>query len=104
MEVEGESAVKALVIAICVIVFAGSALALWACCAVAGKYSRQGERLQLKPCPVCQKVPKLGYCYGEYYVSGDDSDCPGCGTAFTEMHSSPELEIEAWNRRVEDGK
>ena len=29
--------------------------------------------------------------------------CP-CGDAFTEMHSSGALEIEAWNRRAEDGK
>ena len=95
---------ETLIIIICVVVFVGTALAVWACCALAGECSRAEEKAkQLKPCPVCHKVPHLGYCCGEYYVSGDNPDCPGCGTAFTEMHSSPELEIEAWNRRTEDG-
>lgn len=96
---------KALIIIICAVVFGGSALALWARIVMAGRCSGAEEKAkQLKPCPVCHKVPHLGYCCGEYYVSGDDRDCPGCGTAFTEMHSSPELEIEAWNRRAENGK
>ena len=86
------------------VVFVGTVIAVWACIVMAGRCSRAEEKAkQLKPCPVCHKVPHLGYCCGEYYVSGDDRDCPGCGTAFTEMHSSPELEIEAWNRRGEDG-
>ena len=95
---------KALIIVICVVVFGGSALMLWALCAMAGKCSRAEERARmLKPCPVCHKVPHLGYCCGEYFVQGEDPGCPACGTAFTEMHSSPELEVEAWNRRAEDG-
>ena len=95
---------KALIIIICTVVFGGSALALLACCMMAGRCSREEEKaMVLKPCPVCHKVPHLCYCCGEYYVSGDDPDCPGCGTAFTEMHSSSELEIEAWNRRAENG-
>lgn len=57
---------------------------------------------ELKPCPFCRKTPKIGYACGEYLVYGDDDDCPGCGIAFTEMHSSEVLEIEAWNRRVDD--
>ena len=92
-----------LVVLIIAVVFVGSALALWACIAMAWDLSREEETaMVLKPCPVCHKVPHLGYCCGEYYVSGDDPDCPGCGTAFTEMHSSPELEIEVWNRRAEE--
>ena len=76
-----------------------------ACCRLAGDLSRQEEKMvRLKPCPVCGKIPKLGYCCGEYFVAGEDPDCLGCGVAFTEMHSSPELEIDAWNRRAEDGK
>ena len=74
---------------------------IYALCWNAGDLTEQEA---LKPCPVCHKVPKLGYCCGEYFVAGEDPDCPGCGTAFTEMHSSPQLEIDAWNRRAEDGK
>lgn len=59
---------------------------------------------ELKPCPVCGFVPKIGYACGEYFVYGDDNHCPGCGNAFFEMHSSEELEIEAWNRRVNDDR
>lgn len=55
---------------------------------------------ELKPCPFCGKIPKIGYACGEYFVFGDNKDCPGCGIAFTEMHSSEALEIEAWNRMV----
>ena len=96
---------KALVVVIIGVVLGLTALAMWACCALAGECSRAEEKAKhLKPCPVCNKVPHPGYCCGEYYVSGDDPDCPGCGTAFTEMHSSADLEIEAWNRRAEDGQ
>ena len=71
---------------------------------VAAKWSRQEEReLRLRPCPRCKKRPRLSYCCGEYFVAGDDPDCPYCGTAFTEMHASPKLEADAWNRRAEDG-
>lgn len=35
---------KALVIVIIAVVFIGSALALWACCAVSGKCSREEEK------------------------------------------------------------
>ena len=93
-----------LVLVIIGIVLGLTVLAVWCCILMAGRCSREEEKTkQLKPCPVCHKVPHLCYCCGEYYVSGDNPDCPGCGTAFTEMHSSPELEIEAWNRRAEDG-
>lgn len=59
---------------------------------------------KLKPCPICGRVPKIGYACGEYLVSGDDDDCPGCGFAFTEMHSSEQKMIEAWNGNTEGKK
>ena len=59
---------------------------------------------ELKPCPRCGGTPHLGFCCGEYLIYGDYPDCPICGDEFTEMHSNKELEIEAWNRRAEDGK
>ena len=71
------------------------------------RWSRQEEkegRRILKPCPQCGKPPHLGYCCGEYFIYGDDPDCPFCGTAFVEMHSSIDPEIEAWNRRAEHAK
>ena len=58
--------------------------------------------MDLKPCPKCKVPPKIGYCCGEYFVSGHDHNCPICGIAFTEMHSSEQAEEEAWNRRAED--
>lgn len=59
---------------------------------------------KLKPCPCCGRIPQIGYACGEYLVFGDDDDCPGCGCAFTEMHSNEQMEIDAWNRRAEDGE
>lgn len=56
---------------------------------------------KLKPCPRCGVLPKLGYACGEYFVYGEDEDCPYCGIVFCEMHSSKEQEIEAWNRRAD---
>lgn len=58
--------------------------------------------LNLEPCPICDEVPHIGYCCGEYMIFGDDSRCPCCGHAFTEMHSNKQEEIKAWNRRVAD--
>lgn len=57
---------------------------------------------ELKPCPRCGVPPKIGYVCGEYFVYGENIGCPYCGAAFTEMHSSEELEIEAWNRRADN--
>lgn len=68
-----------------------------------GRLSRQEEREMLARCPWCGVSPQLGYACGEYFIHGNDPDCPYCGTAFTEMHSDPRMEIDAWNRRVEDG-
>ena len=58
---------------------------------------------ELKPCPVCKEVPTLSYCCGEWMVYCDNQKCPVGGTAFAEMHTNKELEIEAWNRRAGDG-
>lgn len=55
----------------------------------------------LRPCKVCGKVPAMGYCAAEYFVYGDDPHCPGCGNAYTEMHSSDTYMAECWNRRNE---
>lgn len=99
-----ESEVKlAIVIAIFVVLVAVAAMA--GCFKMAGDCSRQEEREERKlmPCPRCGVPPQLGYACGEYFISGDDPDCPYCGTAFSEMHSSIDLEIKAWNRRVENG-
>lgn len=60
--------------------------------------------LELKPCPKCGGVPQIGYACGEYFVIGEKKDCPVCGVcSFVEMHSSEEMEIEAWNRTVSGG-
>lgn len=66
------------------------------------RHEEREDRRRLKACPKCGKPPHLDYCCGEYFIHGDDPDCPYCGTAFTEMHSDPRMEIDAWNRRVED--
>ena len=58
---------------------------------------------ELKPCPVCHKIPTIAYACGEYFIMSEDDECPVCGVyGFTEMHSSEEREIEAWNRRVSE--
>lgn len=56
---------------------------------------------ELKPCPVCGISPHMGYCCAEYFVAGEDPLCPVCGNTFTEMHSSEEAEVMAWNKRVD---
>ena len=55
---------------------------------------------ELEVCPVCGLIPNLGYCCGEYMVSCLDPYCPVGGNKFTEMHSSEQMEIDAWNKRV----
>lgn len=59
-----------------------------------------GYKAELEACPVCKKRPRVRYCCGEYFVSSEDGDCPCCGTAFTEMHSSRKQEVAAWNQRA----
>lgn len=53
--------------------------------------------LDLKPCPQCGEVPEIGYACGEYFIySCEEKDC-ACNN-FTEMHSSMNQEVEAWNK------
>lgn len=59
--------------------------------------------VELQRCPNCGKVPHIGYACGEYFIVGSDTGCPICDD-FNEMHSSEKIEIEAWNRRAEDGR
>ena len=59
--------------------------------------------LEIKPCPQCGEVPTIQYACGEYFVvplSKPIGTCI-CGS-FNEMHSSKQIEIEAWNRRAEN--
>ena len=57
---------------------------------------------ELKSCPCCGWQPRIGYACGEYFIMGKVEGCPVCDD-FLEMHSSEVMEIEAWNRRAEDG-
>lgn len=60
--------------------------------------------LDLKPCPQCGEVPEIGYAYGEYFILSRSKAVGACVcSSFTEMHSTKEQEIKAWNRRVENG-
>lgn len=59
---------------------------------------------ELKPCPQCKEVPTIGYACGEYFIMPTPKAGVSClCKSFNEMHSSKELEIEAWNRRVDSG-
>ena len=59
---------------------------------------------RIRACPVCECVPMLGYCCGEYFIYGTgEKDCAGCGEiGFLTMHTDPNLEIEEWNRWCEE--
>ena len=59
--------------------------------------------VKLKPCPRCGVPPRVGYACGEYFIYGEDPDCPICGHNFTEMHSNEGEEIKAWQRRAGNG-
>lgn len=62
-----------------------------------------GEKEVLKACPQCHEVPEIGYCCGEYFIFHPSKIVGMCFcSSFTEMHSSEETEIKAWNRRVSD--
>ena len=71
-----------------------------ACCKVSGACAAEEERYALVSCPRCGVPPHLGYCCGEYFIHGEDPECPYCGTAFSEMRSDPAMEIDAWNKRI----
>ena len=59
---------------------------------------------ELKPCPQCGEVPEIRYACGEYFILPTSKAVEDCGCSyFTEMHSTKEQEIEAWNRRVDNG-
>ena len=52
---------------------------------------------KLTPCPVCGRIPKLGYACGEFFISDTGVGCGVCDE-FPEMHSSEELVVKAWNK------
>ena len=59
---------------------------------------------ELKPCPKCKKVPEIGYVCGEYFIFSINEITGMCVcSSFSEMHASEEQEIEAWNRRADNG-
>lgn len=61
------------------------------------------KRNELKPCPKCGEVPMIGYCCGEYFIFHPSKCVGACVCAsFTEMHSSKQTEIDAWNRRADN--
>jgi len=61
------------------------------------------KKPELKACPKCGEVPEIGYCCGEYFIFHPSKVVGVCVcSSFSEMHSSEMLEIEAWNRRVDD--
>lgn len=53
---------------------------------------------KLKACPKCNAYPKIGYACGEFFVIGGTDGCEVCGS-FTEMHSTEEQEVDAWNEK-----
>ena len=58
---------------------------------------------KVKPCPQCKEVPIIGYCCGEHFVMTLKAPVGACVcSSFTEMHSSEETEIKAWNKHVEE--
>ncbi|MBQ3603931.1 MAG: hypothetical protein IJA02_08835 [Clostridia bacterium] len=57
---------------------------------------------KLKPCPKCGEEMSIEYACGEYFVLPTNRGCYFCD-GFNEMHSSEEQEIEAWNRRADNG-
>lgn len=60
--------------------------------------------IKIKPCPQCKEVPLIGYACGEYFILPISKIVGTCFcSSFTEMHSSKEQEIEAWNRRADNG-
>ena len=61
------------------------------------------NKAKVKACPECGEVPMIGYCCGEYFVFHPSKVVGTCICAsFSEMHSSEQQEIDAWNRRVEN--
>ncbi len=62
-------------------------------------------KAKLKPCPKCGEVPEVAYCCGEYFILPLSKPVGTClCSSFTEMHSSEQREIDAWNRMVDNEK
>lgn len=59
-------------------------------------------KTKLKPCPICGEVPEIAYCCGEYFILPSSKAVGTClCSSFTEMHSSEQREIEAWNKAAD---
>lgn len=59
--------------------------------------------IELKPCPKCGEVPKIGYACGEYFVFHESAPIGACiCSSFHEMHLSEEQEIKVWNDYIEN--
>lgn len=68
-----------------------------------GRKERVVDMTEVKPCPQCKEVPIIGYCCGEHFVMPLKAPVGACVcSSFTEMHSSEETEIKAWNKHVEE--
>lgn len=66
---------------------------------------------ELKPCPFCgrkpskvreHKAPSISTVFYSVACKAPDSKCGA--KPMTHFHTTKEKAIEAWNRRVEDGK
>ena len=53
---------------------------------------------RIASCPACGNVPRIAYCFGEYFVIGTDG-CEYCD-AWPVMSASTEREIMLWNERA----
>ena len=56
------------------------------------------EGVELKACPKCGEIPKMGYACGEYFIMSTSNTSKLClCDKYAEMHSNEELEAERWN-------
>lgn len=57
---------------------------------------------KLIPCPQCGETPTIGYACGEFFIrTSKPVGACFCGS-FTEMHSCPGREAEAWNSHAQE--
>ena len=63
-----------------------------------------GYEKQLKPCPFCGGEAKLDHLIKSSIVWCKDCRASTKSIEFSPEYSSDEKVIEAWNRRVNDGK
>ena len=56
--------------------------------------------MELKPCPFCggEAVIRWDYQSGAYEIN-----CSGCNGTFTHWYYEFDEQVEAWNRRVNNG-